>query len=105
MLLGPGPHLPLEKSLASLNLDRDRVRVYFRAPQEGLFNLPLQLRWCGQWLDSDEISDTLHTPELADHSLGFLLLILPLHVPLQRDPSLRDSDTDLPRRDVSVPLQ
>jgi hypothetical protein len=33
VLLGPGPHLPLENGLASLYLERDRLRVYFRAPQ------------------------------------------------------------------------
>src|SRR5438093_4943676 len=95
--LGPRAHGPFQDDLIVLHLDRDPFGVRLGTPHQGILDLPLKLlgRRLDPRADRKEIGHPTDTGQAAHCPLSILLLVLPLDLATQGDPSFRDGHVQL----------
>ena len=104
--LSPGPDISSQNYFIAINLDSNSMRVELGGSPQGVFNGCFDFeRLNGGLLEIDQIGDTLHPDQVAKGVLGGGLLVLIVHLALERDPTAVDLHLDLVTRHPDIPLQ
>src|SRR5207248_7873558 len=100
----PGSHSAFEGHLASVCLDGDPARIDLGTAPEGFFDLAFDLGRLRAWLQLDRVDHASDAFEPTDCPLRLLALIIPLHLALERHPSLVDDYPHLLPRERQTAL-
>src|SRR6266849_5819230 len=103
--LRPGADHPFQADPALLYLDRDPLRVELRAAHQRLLDPPLEVRRGREGPDRDEVAHPPDARQAVDDPFGVLLLVLPLYIAFERDPSGRDGHLEVLHRYEGVRLE
>src|SRR5688572_32270071 len=87
------------------DLDGDPVGIELRATTQRVPDPLLHIRRSRNRGHGDEIGDTLDPGDVPHRALRFLLLVIPVHLAPERDPSVFDYNLNPLVRHEDVPLE
>jgi hypothetical protein len=98
-------HVPVELGGVVGHLDLDVPRVHLGLAPERLLDGRLDGLRAGRRPDGDEVPHPGHPADVVDHPLDLALLVVVVHLAVERDPAVLHPGVHLPLRDLHVPLQ
>src|SRR6266542_2375548 len=103
--LGVRAYRAAQDRLIAVHLDGDVVRVERGAPLQRFLDPLFHVRRRGPHPHRDQVRHPLDAGEVTDRALRGFLLVVPVHVTLERQPPLLDLHLDAVLRDGDVPLE
>src|ERR1700730_13826121 len=93
--LRPRPCGASEDDITTVRFHRDPAGLDLGAPPESFLDLLLDFARSGPRLETNRVDDALDAIDPPDRPLRLGALIIPLYLPLERDPSLVDDHLDV----------